>query len=147
VVDVVENPLDANRGFIRVLRATKDDPLAGLLARGQIDLAQHGAGRRWQQYWEDVEGHAMRAIDPTREPVDGRAAAVSPFADRRLTAVYELRACTEALGWEGDRIVRLVLAERMQINAVATQLERPARYMGTRFRECLETMAKRWHLA
>ena len=146
VGDIVENPYRAG-AYIPVMRATRDDPVAGLYARGSIDTAQMSAARIWQGHWETAHGCVVRAIDPTREPVDGHGAAHDAFSDRQREAVLELRAVTIVLGWEGDRIVRLVLADRLTILELATRIHRPAKYSGLRFRECLETMAKRWSLA
>src|SRR4051794_30810150 len=53
--------------YIRVLRSVRDDPLAGMMSRKQIDAAQFEAGRLWQQYREDSEIGGARAIDTTRE--------------------------------------------------------------------------------
>ena len=146
VVDVVQDPYDRTQN-ISVVKSTRDDPIAGMLARGQIDLAQMQAGRIWQKFWEDAEGGVLRGIDPTREPVDGKGPAISPFTDKRAHACEELRNARIMLGWEGDCIVRGVLSERLQIHQVAIRHGRPAKYMGQRFKECLETLAKLWGLA
>lgn len=144
VTDVVRDPAGDH---IRVLRATRDDPLAGMHARGFVDLAQLSAGRAWQQLWEDAELGAVRAIDPTKEPVDGHGPTREAITDRRQHAMAELRLCAVLLGLEGDRLVRAVLAERLQIIAAAQRFGRPKKYTGQRFRECLETLARAWGLA
>ena len=145
VVDVVQDPYDS-AATISVARATRDDPLAGMFARGQIDMAQLSAGRIWQRHWEDAAIGSIRAIDPTKEPVDGKGPPPMPFTDKQREAVLELRTCGVALGYTGDRIVRMVLADRMQIIQVAGLLKQPKKYIGQRFRECLETMARLWML-
>src|SRR3974390_2897019 len=68
-VEVVDDPYGP--GKIDVVRSVRDDPLAGLRARRFIDEAQFVAGRHWQQCWEDSEIGQVRAIDTTKEPVDG----------------------------------------------------------------------------
>lgn len=146
VGDIVENPYRAG-AYIHVMRATRDDPVAGLYARGSIDQAQLSAARIWQGHWETAHGCVVKAIDPTREPVDGHGAAGESFTDRQRQAVLELREVGIILGWEGDRIVRLVLADRLTILELSARIHRPAKYSGLRFRECLETMAHRWSLA
>ena len=147
VVAVVEDPYSTNGGQIAVLRQTRDDPLAGLLARNQIDLAQFSAGRAWQRHWEDAAIGAVRGIDPTKEPVDGKGAPVAAFSDRQRKAFLELRLVAATLGFEGNRIVHLVLAERLSLADAAERLDKPAKFMGQRFRECLETLAKLWCFA
>lgn len=146
VSDLVEDPYRPGR-YSPAMRTTRDDPVAGLYARRAIDTAQLSAARIWQGHWETAHGCVVKAIDPTREPVDGHGAMHDAFSDRQREAVLELRAVTIILGWEGDRIVRLVLADRLTILELSSRIHRPAKYSGLRFRECLETMAKRWSLA
>jgi hypothetical protein len=146
VVDVVDNPYGA--GKISVTRSTRDDPLAGMHSRGVIDAAQYAAGRHWQRAWEDSEIGAVRAVDTTREPVDGCGAMHSPFSDKQRDAFKELQMASVVLGFEGDMIVREVLGnQRMPIAAVAQRHGRPKKFMGQRFRECLEALAKLWSYA
>jgi hypothetical protein len=146
VDDVVEDP-DRPGKFSPAMRSHRDDPVAGLYARRAIDTAQYSAARVWQGHWQTAHGCMVRAIDPTREPVDGRGERRDAFTDRQHQAVLELREVGIMLGWEGDRIARLVLADRLTITELSARIQRPAKYSGLRFRECLETMAKRWSLA
>jgi hypothetical protein len=147
VAAVVADPYSKSGETITVLRATRDDPLAGMLARGQIDLAQFEAGRVWQRHWEDAAIGTVRAIDPTKEPVDGKGPAHSPFSERQREAMTELRTIALILGAEGDRLVRDILGDRVSLQLAADQRGREKRYVGVRFRECLETMAKIWCFA
>jgi hypothetical protein len=151
VVAVVRDPYpDPYTGMhhnITVIRSTKDDPLAGMLARRQIDLAQHEAGREWQRYWEDAAIGSVRAVDPTKEPVDGKGPSPTPFSDLQRKAMLELRHVAIVLGWEGDRLVRDILGDRVQLADAAMRRSRSKKYIGIRFRECLETMAHMWHFA
>ncbi len=144
--DVVEDPYKRGES-IRVLRATKDDPLAGLYARGAIDMAQLSAGRVWQRYWENAAIGAVRGIDPTKEPVDGKGPPPAPFTDKQRKACIALREAAVMLGYEGDRITRAVLGERATLHEVAQRHRRSKKYIGLRFRDCLETMARLWMLA
>lgn len=146
ITDVVENPYKQGES-IRVVRATRDDPLAGLYSRGAIDTAQLSAGRTWQRHWEDAAIGAIRSIDPTKEPVDGRGPPVAPFTDKQRKACIALREAAVMLGYEGDRIVRAILGERASLAEVAIRHRRSKKYIGLRFREALETMAKLWMLA
>jgi hypothetical protein len=142
VVAVVRDPYSEIGENITVLRATRDDPLAGMLARKQIDLAQHEAGREWQRYWEDAAIGSVRAIDPTKEPVDGKGPVHVPFSDLQRKAMLKLREVALVLGYEGDRLVRDILGDRVQLADAAARRGRSKKYIGQRFRECLETMAK-----
>lgn len=146
VQDLVENPYKRGEN-IRVIRATRDDPLAGLHSRGFIDMAQLSAGRIWQRHWENAAIGAVKAIDPTKEPVDGKGPTPAAFSDRQRKACMELRQAAIMLGWEGDRIVREVLGERGELATVAQRHRRSRKYIGQRFRHCLEVLAKLWMLA
>ena len=143
-VDIVADPYGQNGEQISVVRNIKDDPLAGMLARRQIDQAQFIAGRTWQRYWEDSEIGCVRAVDPTKEPVDGKSPPRSPFTDKQQHAFSELQQVRGILGQEGNTIVCEILGQRVQLEMVAQWHARPKPYIGMRFRECLESMAKLW---
>ena len=66
----VKDPYDPNGAKLTVLRQTRGDPLGRLHAHSQIDDAQYHAGRRYQGDRERADRGA-RAIDPTKEAVDG----------------------------------------------------------------------------
>ena len=67
----VDNPLALEPGEkIVALRSIRNDPLARLHSHRQIDEAQYQAGRAFQSDWEKAE-RGPRAVDPTREYVDG----------------------------------------------------------------------------
>src|SRR5690348_15837128 len=65
----VDDPMELG-GKLIVMRSTRDDPLADLHARGQIDEAQYRGGRAFQEDFEAAE-RGPRAIDPSKEAVDG----------------------------------------------------------------------------
>jgi hypothetical protein len=145
ITDVVENPYKQGE-TIRVVRATRDDPLAGLHARGAIDMAQLSAGRVWQRHWENAAIGAIRSLDTTQTPVDGRGPPPAPFTDKQKKACVALREAAVMLGYEGDRIVRAILGERASLAEVAIRHRRSKPYIGLRFREALETLARLWML-
>ena len=67
----VDDPLGLEPGDkIVTLRSIRNDPLARLHSHHQIDEAQYRGGRAFQNDWERAE-HGPRAVDPTREYVDG----------------------------------------------------------------------------
>src|SRR6476469_1758442 len=67
----VHDPLALEPGEkIVALRSIRNDPLARLHSRGQIDEAQYQGGRAFQHDWERAE-RGPQAVDPTREYVDG----------------------------------------------------------------------------
>lgn len=132
-------------GRIVVMRSLRDDPLAGMFARRQIDQAQYDAGRKWQAYMEDAEVGNIRAIDPTKEAVDG-GRMPEPLSDRAAFAFRELSHAHATLGMIGENIVRDILgANRMSIKQAAAKRyctkAAEIEFWGKRFREALETLA------
>ncbi len=129
---------------IRVLRSLRDDPLAALFARQQIDDAQYLAGRKWQALFEMSGIGAVRAIDPTREAVDG-GRMPEMLTEAHREAVKRMAVLGRALGLEGDALVRDVLGLGYSLEKAAivrgTTSEREQRYLGRRLRECLDTLA------
>lgn len=127
-----------------VLQNLRDDPLAGMLARRQIDQAQFEAGRIWQRYMEDTEVGNIRAIDPTKEAVDG-GRMPEPLSDSAARAFKELARAHALLGMIGESIVRDILGSRLTIQQAgqrrgySTKAEQE--YMGRRFREALDQLA------
>jgi hypothetical protein len=147
---VVDDPF-SNRGEkIEVMRSLRDDPLAGMFSRAQIDDAQYRAGRQWQSFHEQSAIGALGAIDPTKEAVDGGRMR-DVLTDKQAKAIMELRRIEPVLGMEGAALVRDVLGARMSIAVAAARRgcmsEAEAKYIGRRFRESLETLAVHWGFA
>lgn len=146
-VAIVDDPYSLVGEKLEVLRSVRDDPLAGMYSRRQIDSAQFVAGRQWQQHYEAAEIGAMQAIDPARPAVDG-GRIPEPITDRQIRALRELALADKKLGSEGCALVRDVLGFRLSIHQVAEKRQATAQreidYLGRRFRECLETLAALW---
>jgi hypothetical protein len=92
----VDDPYEEG-GKIVVLRSTRNDPLADMKSKGQIDDCDYVAGRHWQAAWENAEIGGVRAIDPTREAVDG-GGLPELLTNTQRRAVQDLKAGREALG-------------------------------------------------
>lgn len=142
----VDDPYEVG-GKIVVLRSTRNDPLADMKAKNQIDQCDYVAGRHWQAAWENAEIGSVRAIDPSKEAVDG-GRIPEVFTDQQRRAVVDLKAARVALGREGHQLVQDVLGSGMSISqaAIARGLgsEADRKYIGKRFRECLATLAVRF---
>src|SRR5438477_10690786 len=80
----VDDPLALEPGEkIVALRSIRNDPLGRLHSHRQIDEAQYQGGRAFQNDWERA-GRGPRAVEPTREYVDGgRRVSRSPKASAR----------------------------------------------------------------
>jgi hypothetical protein len=144
----VENPHNPEQKTV-VFRSVRD-PIASLHSTGQIDEAQYRAGRHWQRAYELSEVGGARAIDPTKEAVDG-GRMPEMLTDAQLRAFKDLDQARKALGMVGERIVMAVLGERQTFAIVANRwglsTDRERRYIGMRFNECLEELAKLWGYA
>lgn len=131
---------------IVVLRSLRDDPLAALHSSRQIDEAQYKAGRSWQRAYELAAVGGLRSLDLSRERVDGDSGApTAAVSETQGRALASLARASIALGLEGEAIVRDVLGERMTFALVAARRglasEAERKYIGRRFRECLDTLA------
>lgn len=138
----IDDPLELG-GKLLVMRSTRDDPLAELHARGQIDEAQYRSGREFQEDFETAE-RGPRAIDPSKEAVDG-GQMPEPITEAQRKAAKQLAVVYRALGQDGSALVHEVLVHgktRAQVaEARGLAGERWEKYFGIRFRECLDCMA------
>lgn len=139
----VECPIERNGTTLVVMRSTRDDPLADHHARGHIDEAQYRAGRRFQNLFERAE-RPVRAIDPSKEAVDG-GKAIDPLTDGQIKALAGLRQSYEELGQDGSAIIHDVLIHGMTMMGIAAKRKMATKdweqYFGKRFRECLDCLA------
>lgn len=130
---------------LTVLRSLRDDPLAAMHNAKQIDQAQFIAGRHWQRAYELVETGGVRALDPTRERVDGGGIPQATISDAQIRAFGDLSKATVTLGLEGDSLIRDFLGRGLCVSDIAArrdaQTERERGYLGRRLRECLNTLA------
>lgn len=135
---------------IAVLRSLRDDPLAWMQSRSQIDEAQFAAGRHWQRVHQASTIGIIRAIDPAKPAVDG-GKMPEALTGRQIDAFRELAESYKALGAYGGRLVFEILGEGRGIKEAAAlrgcQTELETKYLGRRFRECLETLAIHWGYA
>lgn len=131
---------------ITVLRSLRDDPLAALHNARQIDNVQYLAGRHWQKAYELAEIGGARGIDTTREFVDGGQIPQPTISDSQAMAFRDLSKARKALGDYGSSVVYDILACHLTIKDCANRRmmtrEIELNFVGRRFRECLDTMAR-----
>ena len=140
----VDDPLALEPGEkIVVLRSIRNDPLARLHSHHQIDEAQYRGGRAFQDDWEKAE-RGPRAIDPTREYVDGGQAR-EPITERQRRAVLRLNRIERELGADGIVLVHEVLVLGLTMEQVGQRRglrgQRWKDYFARRFQECLDRLA------
>jgi hypothetical protein len=150
---VVDDPIE-HGAKLKVLRSLRDDPLASMHSRGHIDDAQMAAGRLWQRYREHSEVGGARAIDPTKEAVDG-GRFKEPDITRQSRALAELKRADAMFKKAHDdmapSLIYDVLARNMSITEIAQARSitsgRQICYLMERFRGALDDLAKLWGLA
>lgn len=145
----VDNPYehDGAPPKIKTQRQLRGDRLALLQHRRQIGEAEYMAGREYQRLCEAAEVGSVGAMDPSKDPVDGGGAVPDVLTDRQLDALKRLAGIDAVLGDPGWRLARAVLIDGLTYPQVAQRYysgaTRPTvTYVGRRFRECLETLAK-----
>lgn len=145
---VVIDPYDPE-SEITVKRQLRGDPLARLHSHHQIDDCQYTAGRCYQRDWEVAERGA-RAIDPTKEAVDG-GVLPEPITDSQAKARKRLIQVRTELGRSMRTLMDGVLIQRSSIEAFSIQQgrwgARWANYYGKMFRDGLDVLAIEYRLA
>jgi len=139
----IDDPYEPGAKII-AFQSLRDSPLNYMRARGQIDEAQYNAGKKLQGYYERAEIGGLRAIDPTRERVDG-GRVTETLTESVQEAIQQVIRLERVLGAEGAALARHVLcygygiAQCAQMRGMTGQLY--TKYVGIRFREVLETLA------
>ena len=146
--DEVEDPHGINPGDkIVVLRSTRHDPLFDLKQKKQLDQCDYVAGRHWQAAYENSELGAVRAIDPSKEAVDG-GRLPEVLTKIQMAGMQDMRAARETLGAEGHQLMVDILGNGWSIRQAAVARGRYSdderRYVARRFKECLRSLAKRF---
>lgn len=138
----VDDPYEIG-GKIIVMRSTRDDPLAWMHSRNVIDEAQYQGGLAFQMDFETIQA-GPRAIDASEPYVD------RSFRHRSISVAFSdslarLNRADRELGQLGASLTRDVLIHGMSIQAIGiargTGSEAELKYIGRRFRECLDTLA------
>lgn len=141
----VQNP--QGEGKILVMRNLRCDPLGRMHDRGQIDEAQFKAGDLWRDYYAITEVGGSKAIDFTKEAVDGGGFRDNRDSDRYNKAFTELGRAAQATGILGEQCLKDVLANRMFLNQVAVIRNITAEKAGDRLKDALEKLAVLWGFA
>jgi hypothetical protein len=146
----IDDPLALEPGDkIVALRSIRNDPLGRLHSHHQIDDAQYRGGRAFQDDWEKAE-RGPRAVDPTREYVDGGQAR-EPITERQRRAVLRLNRVERELGADGIVLVHEVLVLGLTMEQIGQRRglrgQRWKDYFARRFQECLDRLAQTYGFA
>ena len=145
---VVDDPYGQNGEKSRVVRSLRDDVLGHLHARKEIDDAQFEAGRRYERYAEQSQIGSVKAMDPTKEPVDGGGGIIEPVSDKQIAAGRELAEAERVLGRKPAAIVRAILVGRKKFREIAgSSKEGDVAHVRLTFKEGLEELAAFWNFA
>jgi hypothetical protein len=141
----VDDPYALDPGDkIVALRSIRNDPLGRLHSHRQIDEAQYQGGRAFQDDWEKAE-RGPRAVDPTREYVDGGQMR-EPITEGQRKAVLRLNRAERELGAVGAALVHEVLILGMTMEQFGLRrglrTQRWKDYFSRRLRECLDRLAQ-----
>jgi hypothetical protein len=134
-------------GKINVVRSLRHDPLAAMHGQkiNPLNEAQYLAGRHWQRNRELTEIGGARAIDFTREAVDGGGPMEARITDEKIRASKQMKVATALLGQEGEALMNSFLDDCLGIKEISLKwgrrTERERLYIGQRVRECLTTLA------
>jgi hypothetical protein len=148
----VRGALAYHEDRVRAQRSLRDDPLARMHQRKQINGAQYQAGRDLQRLLEDAEIGKLGSPDYSQEPVDGGNRVPEIVTEKQRRAVKDLMPIWPKLGQEGTSILRDFLVDRLDCSLMALKrgeapTKRAQLYFGRRVRECLTTMARHFKLA
>ena len=164
VVDLTENIIrtphailhvelidDEDTAGLKVTRARnlRDDPLAEMYSRGNITEIKFHAGRTWQYWHERSEIGPVRAIDPSKEAVDG-GRFHEPDTQKQGQARKELNRANQYLGVQTALVVRMVLGERRCLRDIANAASmtyNEYKRLNARFQNGLDDLAKLWGFA
>lgn len=146
---IVDDPYE-HGAKLEAARNIRNDPLARLHSHHQIDDAQFYAGRAYQRDWEVAERGA-RAIDPTKEAVDG-GRIPEPLTDEQIKARKRLVEIEVVLGRNTQIVIHAFLVERLSTERIAEAMfarsgARWANYYGKMIRDGLNTLAVEYRLA
>lgn len=149
-IAIVEDPYSRVGEMITVTRSIRDDILAGMLARQQIDNAQYTAGRHYQRCAEKCEIGGVQAIDPSKEAVDGGRMREA-ITDHQIKAFKYMADAHALLGPDMSRMMICVLTRHIGIREFAESQGLHTSYgwkeTGKAFRLGLEKLAILWGYA
>lgn len=135
----------ADGSVLRVIRNLRGDTLAYMRDRKFIDEHQYQAGRHWQRLYEDAEIGGVKAMDTTKEPVDGGGKVSDGLTDRVLKAVKGMARADAAVGLHGVRLIREVLGSGLTIGQIAHErgisTKAGKEKLGRQFRRHLDELA------
>lgn len=145
----VDDPYAIKDGDKIVVMVSVRETLSALHARNQIDEAQYRAGREFERFFYQTNAQ-IKAMNLENPYVDCSFVPAT-IIDAHCDAVEALKRADRALGLEGSALTRNVLIHGMSFGQIAAlrgmKGEVEVKYIGKRFRECLDTLARHFGFA
>ena len=139
----IDDPFEAGSKLI-AMRNIRNDPLARMHTRKQIDEGQFHGGRLYQRDFETIE-RGPQAVDPSKPYVDCSRIETDRASDQFSRALVRLNAAHRDLGQNGASLLRSLLIESLSIDDIAEQRSLTDaleyKYLWRRVLECLDTLA------
>lgn len=136
-----------NPRFITVAFNHKESAISALAAKGVLDAAQVAAAVRFRGLWEALGGSGAKAMDYSKEPVDGGGTS-EPISVKQLNAGADLKRASDALkaahGLYAYRLVSYIAGEGRSIHEL-TETRRQRDTMTDNLRAYLDVLADLWN--
>lgn len=150
---VVDDPLEIGQRYTAVVNV-RESSIDHMHSRGRIDGTQKLAGDRFRRLWEKAAVGSNKAMDTTKEPVDGGGGS-DPISDDLVKASIELARVMRALGPTGSQLLISLVGEGKRVEDVAAgwsraggvvKGDRAQGYVTARMVEALDDLVALWKL-
>jgi len=152
-VRVVDDPLERGQRYEAPVNV-RESSIDHMHSRGRIDEAQKLAGDRFRRLWEKAAVGSNKAMDTTKEPVDGGGIG-DPISDDLVKASVELSRVMRELGPTGSQLLIALVGEGKRVEDVAASWsraggivrgDRAQGYVTGRMVEALDDLVRFWKL-
>lgn len=140
----IDSPYESTRhlGQERVAVNMKESPSEYYYRRGWIDGAHRQASDKFRRLYETAGGSGVKAMDYTKEPVDG-GSITDGITDAKVRSAKQLAEAHDVLGQSGYKLVESVSGHGSWIKEV-TASKWEAEQTMRNFKQCLDALALFW---
>lgn len=149
----VPDPMEPGRTMIAQVNV-RESSIDHMASRGRINAAQEEAGQRFRKLWEKAAVGRNKAMDTSKEPVDGGGVG-DPISDDLVRAAEELSKVLRVTGQAGAQLLIAIVGEGKRIEDVASNWSRAGGivtgrraegYVTGRMIEALDELVRFWKL-
>jgi hypothetical protein len=150
---MVDDPLEAGQRYQAQVNV-RESSIDHMHSRGRIDASQKIAGDRFRKLWEMASVGSNKAMDTSKEPVDGGGIG-DPISDDLIRASQELSRVMSSLGPIGSQLLVSLVGEGKRVEDVAASWsdtggalrgKRAEGYVSGRMIEALDDLVRLWKL-